>query len=130
MSNLTKVFLPQTKKSSAVELRVTTDEIIGVRVKLLALVVAPRLFRVVFAFEVYGARAPVVLFARNVIAALEQKDLLSRGRKTVGQRPSARARADDDYVVLIIAGHGDAPVVTARSSIASIALTSSTARCR
>src|SRR6185369_6721544 len=78
MSNLTKVFFSQTKESSAVKLRVTTNEIIRVRMKLLAQVVAPRLFRVVFRFEIYGARAPVVLLTRNVIAAFEEKDLLAR----------------------------------------------------
>src|ERR1043166_8555919 len=71
MSNLTKVFLSQTKESSAVELRVTTNEIIGVRMEFRAFAIAPRLFRVVFAFEIYGPRAPVVLLTRNVIAALE-----------------------------------------------------------
>src|ERR1051326_3563925 len=49
MSNLTKVFISQTKESSAVELRVTTNEIIGVRMEFRAFAIAPRLFRVVFA---------------------------------------------------------------------------------
>src|SRR5678815_1186786 len=106
MSNLTEVFFSQTDESSAVKLCVTTIEIIRVRMKFLAFVVAPRFFRVVFRFEIYGARAPVVLLTRNVIAALEEKDLLARGREAVGQRASARARADDDYVVVIVAGHG------------------------
>src|SRR6185369_11495853 len=123
MPNLTEVFFSQTKECGAVKLRVTPDEIIRVRMKFLAFAVAPRFFRVVFAFEVYGARAPVVLFTRNVIAALEEKNLLARGRETVSQRAAARARADDDYVVVIVAAHDDAPTeVTARSSIASIAL--------
>jgi hypothetical protein len=86
MSNLTKVFLSQTKQSGAVELRVTTDEIVRVRMQLLAVAVAPRFFRVVFGLEVYGARAPVVLFTRNVIAAFEEQDLLARGREAVSQR--------------------------------------------
>src|SRR6185436_18212560 len=129
MTNLAKVFFPQSKERGAVKLRVTTNEIIRVRMKLLTLVVAPRFFRVVFAFEVYGARAPVVLFTRNVIAALKEKNLLARGRETVSQRAAARARADDDYVVVIVAAHDDTPArgVTARSSIA---LPSSTAPCR
>src|SRR5262245_41308136 len=41
MPNLTKVFLSQPKESSAVELRVTTNEIIGVRMKFLTFAVAP-----------------------------------------------------------------------------------------
>src|SRR5262245_25469002 len=106
MPNFTKVFLSQPRESSAVGVRGTTDELIRMRMKLLAFVVTPCLFSVVFRLEVYGARAPVVLLTRNVIAALKEKDLLARGREAVGQRASARARADDDYVVVIIAGHG------------------------
>src|SRR5689334_17242728 len=112
MSNLAEVFLPQTEERGAVELRVAADEVICVRVELLAFVVAPRFFRVVLRFEIDGARAPVVLLTRNVIAALEKQDLLARGRETVSQRASARARADDDYVVVIVGGHGGAPIVT------------------
>src|ERR1044072_8471015 len=70
MPKLAEVLFSQTKESSAVELRVTTDEIILVRMKHLTFPIAPRFFRVVFAFEIYGARAPVVLFTWNVIAAL------------------------------------------------------------
>src|ERR1051325_9673647 len=109
MTNLAEVFFAQTKESSAVKLSVATDEIIRVRMQLLAVTVAPRLFGVVSRLEVYGARAPVVLFTRNVIAALEQQNLLARGRKFVGQRAAARARADDDYVVMVVAGHDDTP---------------------
>src|SRR6185369_2577921 len=71
MTNLTKVFLSQTKESRAVKLRVTANKVIRVRMKLFTFAVAPRLFRVVPALEVYGARAPVVLLTRNVLAALE-----------------------------------------------------------
>ena len=75
MTNLSEVLFSQTKERRAVELCVTADEIIRVRMKFLAVAIAPRLFGVVFPFEIYGARAPVVLFTRNVIAALEEKDL-------------------------------------------------------
>src|SRR5690349_25083373 len=129
MPNLTEVFFPQTKESSTVELRVTANKIIRVRVQRLAFAIAPRLFRVVFRFEVYGARAPVVLLARNIVTAFQDQDLLARGREFVGQRAATRARADDNYVVMIVAGHDHTPSagVTAHSSIA---LPSSTARCR
>src|SRR5215813_7948515 len=118
MANLTKVFFAQTKESSAVELRVTTNEIIGVRMKFPTFAVSPRLFRVVFSFEVYSAGAPIVFFTRNVIAALEKNNLLARRREAVSKCASACTRADDDYVVMIISGHDATSSfgVTARSS--------------
>src|SRR5690349_6670589 len=109
MPNLTEVFFTQSKERSAVELRVTANEIIRVRVQLFAFAIAPRLFRVVSRFEVYGARAPVVLLAWNIVAAFQDQDLLARGREFVGQRAATRARADDDYDVVIVAGHDHTP---------------------
>src|ERR1051325_2769344 len=106
MANLTEVFSTQTKESSAVKLRIPTDEVVGVRVQFLAIAIAPCLFGIVFPFEVYGARAPVILLTRNVIAPLEEKNLFARRRECISQRAAARARADDDYVVVIVAGHG------------------------
>ena len=41
MTNLSKVFLAQAKQSRAVELRVATDEIIGMRMQRLAFTVVP-----------------------------------------------------------------------------------------
>src|SRR6185295_2768402 len=81
MANLTKVFSAQTKESGAVKLRIPTDKVVGVRVQFLAIAIAPRLFGVVFPFEVYGARAPVVLLTRDVIAPLEEENLFARGRE-------------------------------------------------
>src|SRR5215216_6767497 len=105
MTNLAKVFLAQTKQRRAVEFRVATDKIVRVRVQLFAVNIAPRLFGVVLSVEVDGARTPVVLLARHVIAALEQQNLLTGGREFVGQRAAACARADDDYVVVVVVRH-------------------------
>src|SRR5215216_5611826 len=118
MTNLTKVFLSQTKERCAVEFGVAANEVIRMRMQLLAVAVAPRLFGVVFTFEIYGARAPVLLFPRNVIAAFEEQGLLAGGREFVGECAATRARADDDYVVVIVTGHDALRSwgVTARSS--------------
>src|SRR6266571_7834917 len=105
MTNLAEVFFAQTEQCRTVELRVAADKIVRVRMQLFAINVAPRFFRVVLAFEVNGARAPVVLLARHVIAAFEQKDLLTGGREFVSERDATRARADNDYVVLIVVCH-------------------------
>src|SRR5687767_13145956 len=61
MSNFTEIFFAQAKESSTVELRVTADEIVGVRMQVLPFTVAPGLFGVVFPFEINGACTPVVL---------------------------------------------------------------------
>src|SRR6185369_602015 len=91
MPNLAKVFLAQPKQSRAVKLRVAPDEVVRVRMKFLTITIAPCLFGVVLRLEIYSARAPVVLLTRNVIATLEEKNLLARGRELVNQRASARA---------------------------------------
>src|ERR1044071_7798430 len=100
MANLTKILFPQAKQRSAVKLGISAYEIIRVWMQLVAFHVAPGLFSVVSTFEVNGACAPVVFLARNVISALEQQDLFAGGRQFVSQCASARARADNDYVVV------------------------------
>src|SRR5215203_1957536 len=105
MTNLAEVFLAQTKQGCAVEFRVATDKIVCVRVQLFAINIAPRLFGVVPGVEVDGARAPVVLLARYVIASLQEQNLLTGGREFVGERAATRARADNDYVVVVVVHH-------------------------
>src|SRR5829696_7472099 len=105
MTNLAKVFLAQAKQGCAVEFGVATDKIVRVRVQLFAVNIAPRLFRVVLSVEVDGARTPVVLLARYVISSLEEQNLLTGGREFVGERAATRARADNDYVVVVVVRH-------------------------
>src|SRR5829696_4478593 len=105
MTNLAEVFLAQAKQGSAVEFRVATDKIVCVWVQLFAVNIAPRLFGVVLSVEVDRARAPVVLLARHVIASLEEQDLFTGGREFIGERSASRARADDDYVVVVVVHH-------------------------
>src|SRR5207249_3308246 len=47
-------------------------------------------------------RAPVVFFARHVRSALNEQDALAAGRQAIGQRSTARARADDDDVKVFV----------------------------
>src|SRR6266699_1255175 len=105
MTNLAEVFFAQAEQCRAVELRVAADKIVRVRMQLFAINVARRFFRVVPGFQGDCARAPVVLLARHVIAAFEQKNLLTGGREFVSERAATRARADNDYVVLIVVCH-------------------------
>src|SRR6185369_17492049 len=105
MTNVAKIFLAQAKQGCAVEFRVATDKIVCVWVQLFAVNIAPRLFGVVLGVEVDGARAPVVLLARHVITSLEEQNLLSGRREFIGECASTRARADDDYVVVVVVHH-------------------------
>src|SRR5215203_4348663 len=101
MTNLAEVFLAQAKQGCAVEFRVATDKIVRVRVQLFAVNIAPSLFGVVPGLEVDGARAPIVFLTRYVIAPLEEQDLFTGAREFVGERAAPRARADNDYVVVV-----------------------------
>src|SRR5262245_60960440 len=69
-----KVFAPQPKKRGAVEFRVAANTVIGMRMEFLPLPVVPDLFGLILAFNVHSPSAPVVLFARHVVTALEQKN--------------------------------------------------------
>src|SRR5436190_3499802 len=69
MMQLPEVFFAKTKQCRAVKFGVAADEIVRMRVELLALNIPPRFFSVVLSLEVDGACAPIVLLARDVIAA-------------------------------------------------------------
>jgi len=60
----------------------------------------PEFLRLIFAVNVYGEGAPVVLFARHVITALQQQNPLPGRRQLTGERPAAGTGADDDYVIV------------------------------
>jgi hypothetical protein len=100
-----EVFLAQAEQSGAVELRVATDVIVRVRVKFLAVFVAPQLLRLILALDVDGARAPVVLLARHVVAPLEDQNALAGAGQGIGERSTSGAGTYDDYVEMIRMGH-------------------------
>src|SRR5215203_44033 len=105
MTNRAEVFLAQAKQGCAVEFRIATDKIVCVWVQLFAINIAPRLFGVVPGLEVDGASAPVVLLARHVITTFKEQNLFTGGREFVGERAATRARADNDYVVVVVVRH-------------------------
>src|SRR6266481_5330655 len=105
MPNLAKILLPQAEKSGPVELCVAANIVVGVRMQVAALNVAPDFLRVVPGFDIDGLRTPIVFLASDIIAAFENQNPLSRRSQVVGQRPSTRSRPDDDQVVLIVVTH-------------------------
>src|SRR5207245_7682044 len=84
--------------------RVAADVVVGMWMKRLAVLVPPDFLRVVLGLHVDRTRAPVVLLSTDVVAALDQQDLLAGGREMVGERSAARAGADDNHVVMGHAG--------------------------
>src|SRR6266480_5388133 len=105
MPDLAEVFFAQTKQRGAKKFCVAADVIVGVRVQLVAVFVAPAFFGLVFSFEVYGARIPVVFFPRHVTAAFEDDNPFSGRGELVSESATARAAAYDDDVVMIALRH-------------------------
>ncbi len=102
MAQLAEVLAPQPEQRRAVELGVAADVVVGVRMERGAAAVEPLLPGLVAAEDVHGARAPVVLLAPHVVAALDDENAFARGREAVGERAAARAAADHDHVVAAV----------------------------
>src|SRR4051812_21105868 len=103
--DLAKVALPEPEEDPAVELRLSAYVVVLAGVEGLSSLVVPRLACLVLVAHEDRATVPVVGLAAQVVAALEQQDALSRGRKPVGERAAPSAGADDDDVVLAAHWH-------------------------
>src|SRR5215471_14967757 len=104
MDNLSEIPLAEPEQGRTVEFRVAANVVVGVRMERLPVLVTPRLFGVVFRLDIDRTRVPVIFFAPDIVATLEQQNLLARGRKLVRERAAAGAGADDDDVVMRHAG--------------------------
>ena len=74
------------------------------RLERLAVLAVPGLLGFVFRFEKDRRSVPILLLARQKIAALQYQYSLARGRQSIGERAASRAGADDDDVVSV-GGH-------------------------
>src|SRR5262249_18067389 len=72
MFYLAKIFFAETKQRCAVKFRIAADIIIGVRMQLTAIGVAPQLLRVVATARIHLERTPVLFFAPDEWTALKQ----------------------------------------------------------
>src|SRR5215467_4324909 len=84
VADLAKVFLAQTEQRGPIELSVTTDIVVCMRMQLRAVPVVPHLLGVVLTLGIDGATVPVLLFPRYVVAAFQQEDAFARGCQVVG----------------------------------------------
>src|SRR5262249_18352402 len=76
------------------------DAVVGVRMEFLALAIMPDFFGLVLPLDIHGASAPIVFFARDVVAALQEENSLAGRRQLPGECPAASARTDDDHVIM------------------------------
>ena len=102
MPDLSKVFLAQPHERGAVELRISAHEVVRAGMKFLPVRVVPRFFDVVLPLGDDGARIPVVLLARRVVAAFDQQDTLACGSQGIGEGPASGSRPNDDDVVSVV----------------------------
>ena len=108
VDDLAEVLGAQPEQRPAVDLAVAADEIVQPGVEGLAAGAVPGLLRLILAVDEHRRRVPVLAFALEVGAALEDQDALARGGELQRRGASARTRADDDDVV-VFGGHRRAP---------------------
>src|SRR6266568_4549111 len=99
-----EVALPEAEQDRAVELGVSADVVVLLRLELVAVLVRPTAGVVVAPFRPDGSGTPVLRFARQPAAAFEQQHLRPRRCQRMGDRAAAGAGSDDNDVVVITHG--------------------------
>src|SRR4051812_42220248 len=102
MAQLAEVLFAQTEQRRAIELCVTANIIVGMGTQILPVAILPHFLGRVLALQVYDCRTPVVLFARDIVASFEHKDLFPGRRQLGGERSAPRSGSDNDDVVVAI----------------------------
>ena len=98
-----EIALAQPQQHRAVHFRIAADPVVYAGMERLAVFIVPGLVRLIaFAGEDRFA-APVLPFARQIVAALEDQDALAGGGEPVGEGAAPSAAADDDDVITISA---------------------------
>ncbi len=105
MLDLAEVLTPQPEERGAEELGVAAHVVVRVRMKGLAVAIAPHLRRCVTALQIDRLGVPVLLLPRHEATPLEDEDTLARRGQRVKERAAAGSGPDDDHV--IVGGHED-----------------------
>ena len=113
MADLAEVLRAQPVERGAVELGGAADVVVDLRLERLAVGVVPGVLGDVLAVDEHRLGVPVVHLPRQVVAPLQQQDLLAGRGEGVGQRAAAGAAADDDDVVVV--GHVSSSVSSPQS---------------
>ena len=111
MPELPEVLGPEPVERRPVELRRPADRVVDARLERLVLVVVPGLLRHVPVLDEDLLRVPVLGFAGQPVAALEDQDPLAGRRQVAGERAAAGTAADDDDVVSAVARQDSLTIV-------------------
>src|SRR6266446_4775505 len=114
MPEFIRILFAQPKPGRAIDLRVAADEITESGPDLAAVLVEHHLGRIILERTVI---IPIVLLARQERPAFQHQDALAAWRKAIQQSATARARADDDDVEMLVhdgswSGHDGKPYRT------------------
>lgn len=101
MHDLAEIALAKTEQCRAIDLRVAADVVMERRRERLSPCIRPGLPALVVTIDKDRLRAPVLLGALEVIAALQNQNMLAARCEPLGQRGASRSAADDDDVVTI-----------------------------
>jgi hypothetical protein len=100
-----KILLAQPKHRGAEHLGRAADEVMDTRLERLAVRVVPRVLRHVTVLHEDFGRIPILLLARQIVAAFEDENALAGRSKLEGERAATGSAADDDEIVVIVAVH-------------------------
>lgn len=96
-----EVAFSEPQQNGAVYLTVAAHEIMKARMKAFAVRAVPGLRRLIASIHEYGLAVPILAFARQVAAALQQKDALSRLCQPPPYGAAAGAGANNDDIVMV-----------------------------
>src|SRR6516162_10564363 len=105
MAQLSEILLAQPHQCGPVEFRIAPDEVMSAGHKFAALYIPPGLDIVVSSFANHSTRIPVLLFSRDKVSALKQKDLLAGRRHAIRKRSAPGTGPDNDDVVVVVCVH-------------------------
>src|SRR6516162_11588245 len=110
MPQLAEILLPEAIQGCAEHLCGAADEIVHLRLERYTVTVVPCIRRDIAVLHEDRCRIPVLYLALEPVAALEDQDVLARGRQLSDERAAPRPAADDDDVEALI--HDPPPLET------------------
>ena len=96
-----EILFAQPEQGGAVHLGRAADEVMHPGLERLAVTVVPGLLRHIAVLDKHGGGVPILLLARQIIAAFQDENALAARRELQRQRSAAGTAADDDDVVTI-----------------------------
>src|SRR3954451_3456350 len=104
--DLVEVALTKAQQNAAVHFAIATDKIMKSRAKTFSFGVVPSVCGLIARVHKDGLAIPVFAFARQIIAARQEKNTLAGLRQPPSHGATAWSRPDDDNVIMFAAHHG------------------------